>query len=87
MKFEYYPKGVCSTRYVLEIQDGIIESLMIENGCPGNTAGISRIVRGMNVDDVIEAFDGIDCNGKGTSCPDQIAHALKAYKDSLNQSI
>lgn len=81
MKFEYYPKGVCSTKYTLDINDeDVIDSLTIENGCPGNTMGISKIVVGMKVDDVIEDFEGIDCRGRGTSCPDQIAHALKAYK-------
>ena len=82
MKYEYFPKGVCSTRYEIDINDGVIDSLVIENGCPGNTMGISRLVRGMKVDDVIEAFDGVQCGSKGTSCPDQIARALKAYKAS-----
>ena len=82
MKFEYYPKGVCSRRYVIDIEDDKIVSLEVEGGCQGNLRGISRIVQGMHVDDVIKAFEGVDCNFKGTSCPDQIARALKSYKES-----
>ena len=82
MKFEYYPKGVCSRRYVIDIEDDKIVSLEVEGGCQGNLRGISRIVQGMNVDDVIKAFEGVDCGGKGTSCPDQIARALISYKNS-----
>ncbi len=81
MKFEFYPKGVCSSKYTIDIDsNNIIKSLDIENGCPGNTLGISRIVKGMNIDDVIKAFENVDCRGKGTSCPDQISKALKAFK-------
>ncbi|MBO4919848.1 MAG: TIGR03905 family TSCPD domain-containing protein [Erysipelotrichaceae bacterium] len=82
MKFDYYPKGVCSRRYTIEIEDDKILSLHVEGGCQGNLAGISRIVVGMHVDDVISAFEGVDCGGKGTSCPDQIARALISYKNS-----
>lgn len=82
MKFDYYPKGVCSRHYVIEIEDDKIVSLEVEGGCQGNLKGISRIVVGMNVDDVISAFEGVDCGGKGTSCPDQIAKALKSYKNN-----
>lgn len=81
MKFEYYPKCVCSTKYTIDIDENdCITSLDIENGCPGNTLGISRIVKGMNVDDVIKAFENVNCRGRGTSCPDQISKALKQYK-------
>ena len=82
MKFDYYPKGVCSRHYVIEIEDDKIVSLEVEGGCQGNLKGISRIVVGMDVDDVISAFEGVDCGGKGTSCPDQIAKALKSYKNN-----
>ena len=82
MTFEYRPKGVCSSRFIMDInEDDTIANFVIENGCPGNTMGISKIIVGMNVDDVIKTFDGIDCNGKGTSCPDQVAKALSAYKE------
>ena len=80
MIYEYDPKGVCSLHYTFDIEDNIIKSLNVVGGCQGNLRGISRIVVGMNIDDVIKAFEGVDCHSKGTSCPDQIARALKAYK-------
>lgn len=82
MVFEYTPKGVCSQKFTLDIsEDNTINSLSVIGGCNGNLKGISSIVRGMDVDKVIEAFDGIECGMKRTSCPDQIARALKAYKE------
>lgn len=83
MKIEFNPKGVCSRHYSIEVEDGIIKDIKIEGGCPGNLKGISNILIGMDVDHVIERFDGVDCNGKGTSCPDQIAQALKTYIQSI----
>ena len=84
MTFEYDPKGVCSRHYTFDIDDGVIRFLKVEGGCEGNLRGISRIVVGMKVDDVIRAFEGVDCHGRGTSCPDQISKALKAYKLAQN---
>ncbi|MBR6232847.1 MAG: TIGR03905 family TSCPD domain-containing protein [Erysipelotrichaceae bacterium] len=84
MKFEYVPRNVCSRHYTLDIEDNKIRSLQVEGGCQGNLGGISRIVVGMDVDDVIKAFEGVDCHGRGTSCPDQISRALKAYKAQAN---
>ena len=84
MKFEYIPRNVCSRHYTLDIEDNKIRSLQVEGGCQGNLSGISRIVVGMDVDDVIKAFEGVDCHGRGTSCPDQISKALKAYKAQAN---
>ena len=83
MKFEYVPKGVCSRHYEFDIEDDTIKSLKVIGGCQGNLSGISRIVVGMKIDDVIKAFEGVDCGGRGTSCPDQISRALKAYKLSV----
>ena len=80
MKFEYIPSGVCSQHYTFDIEDDKIRSLEVIGGCPGNLKGISRIVVGMNIDDVISAFEGVQCGSKGTSCPDQLAKALKAYR-------
>lgn len=84
MKFEYVPRNVCSRHYTLDIEDNKIRSLEVEGGCQGNLGGISRIVVGMDVDDVIKAFEGVDCHDRGTSCPDQISRALKAYKAQAN---
>ena len=85
MVFEYTPKGVCSTHYTFEINDDdTIKSLAVVNGCNGNLKGISSIIIGMHIDKVIEAFEGTECGYKKTSCPDQIARALKAYKEAKN---
>lgn len=81
MKYEYKPVGVCSKKFVIEIEDGVIKSLEIVGGCPGNTVGISHLVKGMKVDEAIEKLKGIECGFKGTSCPDQIALALETFKN------
>lgn len=81
MKYEYKPVGVCSKKFVIEIEDGVIKNLEIIGGCPGNTIGISHLVKGMKVDEAIEKLKGIKCGFKGTSCPDQIALALEEFKN------
>lgn len=78
--FEYTPKGVCSRKMVFELDGDTIQSLEVIGGCNGNLKGISSLVKGQKIDDVIERLDGITCGPKTTSCPDQIAQALKAYK-------
>lgn len=80
MRFEYIPKGVCSMKMIFEIDGNIIKSLEIIGGCPGNTAGVSLLVRGRSVDEVINMLKGIPCREKGTSCPDQVSQALEKYK-------
>lgn len=79
--FTYQPKGVCSTRFDFELNGDTIESLRVTNGCNGNLKGISSLLEGMKVDEVISRLDGITCGFKNTSCPDQIARALKAYQN------
>lgn len=81
-KIVYTPKGVCSRQMVLEVEDDKIVSVKISGGCAGNTQGVSRLLIGMSVDDAIERLDGIRCGFKATSCPDQLAKALKEYKDN-----
>lgn len=78
----YKTKGVCSREIHFDIKDDIIQKVTFIGGCAGNTAGISSLVKGMHVDDVIDRLKGIDCNFKGTSCPDQLANALMLYKAS-----
>ena len=80
MKIEYRPKGVCSQHMTVEVEDGVIRSFQVLGGCSGNLQGISRLVEGMSVDEAIRRLDGIRCGGKPTSCPDQLAQALKQYK-------
>jgi uncharacterized protein (TIGR03905 family) len=75
--FTYIPKGVCSRQYDITVADGVIEEIRILGGCHGNLQGISSLLKGMKVEDAIARMDGIDCRGRGTSCPDQIAQALK----------
>ena len=80
MEFTYMPRGVCSRQFNFEVEDGIIRSVEIIGGCHGNLQGISRLITGMKVDDVIEKLKGIRCGYKPTSCPDQIALALESHK-------
>lgn len=77
----YKTFGTCSRAIHFEINDGIIQSVEFVGGCDGNTTGLSRLLAGMSIDTAIERLAGIDCNGKGTSCPDQLARALKLYKE------
>ena len=84
MTFTYRPKGVCSQQMDLEINGTKIEKLVVTGGCSGNLKGISRLVAGMEIDDVIARLDGTLCGLKPTSCPDQLAQALKAYKAENN---
>ncbi len=80
MKYEYTPRGVCSRRMILEVEDGVITDLKVECGCSGNLQGISSLVKGMKIDEVIERLSGIRCGAKPTSCPAQLAEALKQIK-------
>ena len=81
MKFEYTPKGTCSKKMVFDMEGDVINSVVITGGCPGNLLGISRIIKGMKIADVVEDFKGVRCGGKQTSCPDQIATALLEYQE------
>lgn len=73
----YVTKGTCATAINLEVKDGVIESVEFVGGCHGNTQGVAALVKGMKVEDAIGRLEGIDCRGRGTSCPDQLAKALK----------
>ena len=77
MKYEYTPVGVCSRKIYLEVNDGKVENLEFVGGCNGNLKGIAELVKGMDVEDVIERLEGITCGAKPTSCPAQLAEALK----------
>ena len=77
MQYEYRTKGTCSQRILFEIEDGIVKNVQYIGGCHGNLQGISRLVEGMKVEDVISRVEGIRCGMKPTSCPDQLARALK----------
>jgi len=77
--FTYTTKGTCSKEINITIDNGIITDISFRSGCNGNLQGICRLVKGMHVDEVIKRLEGINCNGKGTSCPDQLSRALKEY--------
>ena len=76
----YKPTGVCSRQIEIDYEDGKVVSLKVIGGCTGNLKGISSLVKGMKVEDVISRLEGITCGPKPTSCPDQIAQALKTIK-------
>ena len=80
MTFTYRPKGVCSQLMEIETEDGLVKGFSVMGGCSGNLQGIARLVEGMEVDEVIRRLEGIRCGSKDTSCPDQLARALKALR-------
>lgn len=75
-KISFTPCGVCSRQIDVEVEDGIVKSVLFTGGCHGNTQGIAALVTGLRAETVIDRLKGIDCKGKGTSCPDQLARAL-----------
>ncbi len=77
MKLSYKTNGVCSRTITADIEDGKVYNVRFDGGCNGNTKGISALVEGMEIEDVITRLEGIKCGFKGTSCPDQLAKALK----------
>jgi len=80
MIIQYKPVGVCASAITLDVEDDKICSVDIKGGCSGNLNGISNLLIGMDIHDVIKRLEGIRCGMKSTSCPDQIARALKAYQ-------
>ena len=81
MIHEYFPVGVCSMKIEVDVDENtkIINSVKFIGGCAGNTQGVAILAQGMHIDDVIAKVKGIDCRGRGTSCPDQLSKALEEY--------
>ena len=77
MQYEYKTKGTCSQRIFFEIEDGKVKNVQFLGGCNGNLKGICSLVEGMDAEEVISRVQGIHCGPKSTSCPDQLATALK----------
>ncbi|MBE6592779.1 MAG: TIGR03905 family TSCPD domain-containing protein [Ruminococcaceae bacterium] len=77
----YKTSGVCSRSIEIEIENDVVVSVKYVGGCSGNTQGVAALVAGMSVDEAIERLSGIRCGFKNTSCPDQLAVALKKYKE------
>ncbi|MBQ7173208.1 MAG: TIGR03905 family TSCPD domain-containing protein [Clostridia bacterium] len=81
--FSYQTSGVCSRSIDVKLDGDVIESVVFHGGCSGNTQGVAALVKGMKVEDAIERLSGIQCGFKGTSCPDQLARALKEHLQNL----
>ena len=77
MQYEYKTKGTCSQRILFDIEDGKVRNVQFIGGCNGNLKGIASLVEGMGVEEIIARLEGIHCGMKATSCPDQLAAALK----------
>ncbi len=78
MTYTYRTKGTCSRQITVELdQQGIIQKVQFLGGCNGNTQGVARLCVGHPAQEVIDLLSGVDCNGRGTSCPDQLSKALK----------
>lgn len=82
MEFTYKTRGVCSQMIRFELEDGKVSNVQFFGGCNGNLKGIAALVEGMDIDEVIARVEGIKCGMKSTSCPDQLAQALKQVKES-----
>ncbi|MCI5945508.1 MAG: TIGR03905 family TSCPD domain-containing protein [Oscillospiraceae bacterium] len=84
MTYTYTPRGVCSRKITVELSDsGVVENVSFQGGCNGNTQGVAALVKGMKAEEAISRMKGIDCNGRGTSCPDQLAEALTEALEEL----
>ena len=78
MEYEYKTRGVCSRKITFSVEDGKVCKVAFDGGCNGNGKGVAALVEGMDVDEAIRRMEGIKCGMKNTSCPDQLAQALKA---------
>lgn len=78
-KIEIVPKGVCSRKIIVEVENEIIQNVSFVGGCPGNTLGLASLLKGMKVDEAIERLSGIKCGFKSTSCPNELALGIKEY--------
>lgn len=80
-RITYTPQGgVCSKMMTIEAEDKVITQVQITGGCQGNSQGVSRLLAGMTIEEAIRRMEGVDCHGRGTSCPDQLAQALKQIR-------
>ena len=77
-KFTFYPEGVCSMMIEIALDGDVIDDVVFTGGCNGNLSGISKLIKGMKAEDVIERLEGTKCGFKDTSCPDQLSKALRA---------
>lgn len=80
--YEYFTSGTCSTKITFDIKENKVTNVKFTRGCAGNLLGISTLIEGMEVEEVIKRLEGLPCGSKSTSCPDQLAQALKEYKQN-----
>jgi len=78
MQYKYTPTGVCSMQITFDMENDIISNVKFLGGCAGNTQGVARLCEGRDANELVEILEGIQCGYKGTSCPDQLAMAIKA---------
>lgn len=83
-EIEYIPQGTCASKIRVVLENDRVKSLDFERGCPGNLLGLKALIEGMTREEVITKLRGIDCHGKGTSCPDQLALALSEKDQEEN---
>lgn len=81
--YRYYTNGVCSKCILLDIQDDIIVDVVFEGGCEGALIAVKNLIKGQKIDDIIDMLEQVPCKMRGTSCPDQLANALKIYKEFI----
>ena len=77
---QYTPRGVCSRKMEIDVEDGVIRAVRVLGGCSGNLQGLSALLRGMTVDEAVARMEGIRCGMEPTSCPGQLAQALKSAR-------
>lgn len=82
-KFTFTPRGVCSAQIDFEIDDGKVHNIRFTRGCSGNTQGVAKLAEGRDATEIIDLLSGTDCNGRGTSCPDQLAKAISLALDKM----
>lgn len=80
--YRYKTFGTCSREILFDVEQDKIVNVQFIGGCQGNTSGVSALVKGRDIHEVISLLKGIDCGGKGTSCPDQLAKALEEYLET-----
>ncbi len=81
MIYSFKTNGVCAREIAIEVENNIVKQVQFYGGCGGNTQGVAKLVEGMTIDEVISKLSGIRCGFKSTSCPDQLATALKQIKE------
>lgn len=84
--YKYYTRGVCAKSITMDIENGVLNDVVFEGGCSGSLIAIKHLVEGKSIDEIIDMLESIPCNSRGTSCPDQLANALKIYKEYAQNS-